>query len=69
MMKPTFLIISVILSVYFCAPQPKAKAMEPVTIALLPPVDLKVAEVARLYVIRGQYRIINGRRLKQHGKF
>lgn len=57
MKKPTFLILAVIFSVYLFAPQPKAKAMDPVTIALLAPVALKAAEVARPYVMRG---LMNG---------
>ena len=34
-------------------PAPKAKAIDPVTIAILAPIALKVAEIARPYVIRG----------------
>jgi hypothetical protein len=57
MKRPTFLILLVILSTYLFAPQPKVKAMEPVTIALLAPIALKVAEKARPYVQRG---LLNG---------
>jgi hypothetical protein len=57
MKKPTFLILLVIFSMYLFAPQPKARAMEPVTIALLAPVALMVAEKARPYIIRG---LLNG---------
>lgn len=57
MRKPTFLILLVVFSAYLFAPLPKAKAMEPVTIALLAPIALKVAEKARPYIIKG---LING---------
>ena len=57
MKKPTFLMLLVVFSTYMFAPIPKAKAMEPVTIALLAPIALKVAEKARPYVQRG---LLNG---------
>jgi hypothetical protein len=53
MKKPTFLVLVVIFSTYLFAPQPKARAMEPVTIALLAPIALQVAQKARPYIIKG----------------
>ena len=53
MRRPTLLILLVILSTYLFAPKPEAKAMEPVTIALLAPVALQVANQAKPYIIRG----------------
>lgn len=40
-------------SVWFLAPVPKAEAIDPVTIAILAPVALKVAEYARPYIMKG----------------
>lgn len=45
-------------SAFFC-PAPKAKALDPVTMALLAPVAIKVAEKATPYVISG---LANGAR-------
>ncbi len=38
---------------YVCMPIPRAEAIDPVTIAILAPLAIKAAEVARPYVVRG----------------
>ena len=38
---------------FFFFPAPQAKAMDPVTIALLAPVAIKAAQVAKPYLIKG----------------
>ena len=44
----------------FMAPQPEAKAMDPVTIAILAPVALQAANAARPYVVRGMINFGKG---------
>ena len=44
----------------FFYPQPEARAMDPVTIAILAPIALKAAEAARPYVIRGMINFGKG---------
>lgn len=45
-----FLVVAFSIFIY---PQPEAKAIDPVTIAILTPVAIKVAQVASPYIIRG----------------
>jgi len=52
-MKRTFILLILICLAFIFFPAPKAQAMDPVTIALLAPVAIKVAEVARPYVMKG----------------
>jgi hypothetical protein len=52
-MKKLTLLAVLICLVIMLFPAPKAKAMDPVTIALLAPIALKVAEKARPYVVKG----------------
>ena len=47
----TWLVIAAVLCLCFAMPQ-KAKAIDPITMAILAPVALKVAEAAKPYVIR-----------------
>ena len=41
-----------VISLMMCAMPPKARAIDPVTMAILAPVAIKVAEAARPYVVR-----------------
>jgi len=53
-MKKKFLLLTIVLSIAFMlVPIQKAKAMDPVTIAILAPIALKVAQVAQPYVTKG----------------
>jgi hypothetical protein len=53
-MKKKFLLLTIVIGMCFMLfPAPKAKAMDPVTIAILAPIALKAAEIARPYVTRG----------------
>jgi len=52
-MKKFFLFTFIIGVAYFAAPQQEAKAFEPVTMALLAPVALQVAQTATPYIIKG----------------
>ena len=47
-----FLIFSVI-GGFFLTPAPEAKAIDPVTIAILTPIAIKAAQIAAPYVLRG----------------
>ena len=53
-MKKKFLLLTIILSMAFMlVPVQKAKAIDPVTIAILAPIALKVAQIAQPYVTKG----------------
>jgi hypothetical protein len=52
-LKRLFLIFLLGTVAFFCLPRQEAQAMDPVTIALLAPVAIKVAKVASPYVLRG----------------
>ncbi|MDD5698692.1 MAG: hypothetical protein PHH77_08755 [Victivallaceae bacterium] len=53
-MKKKFLLLTIVIGLAFMLfPAPKAKAIDPVTIAILAPIALKAAQVASPYVIRG----------------
>jgi hypothetical protein len=53
-MKKKFLLLTIILSMTFMlCPFQKAKAIDPVTIAILAPIALKAAQVASPYVLKG----------------
>ena len=55
-MKRQILIFGLIFSVIFGAwltPAPEAKAIDPVTIAILTPIAIKAAQIAAPYVMRG----------------
>ena len=55
-MKRNFIIFGLIFSVIFGAyltPAPEAKAIDPVTIAILTPIAIKAAQIAAPYVLRG----------------
>ncbi len=53
-MKKKFLLLTIIIGITFMLfPIQKAKAIDPVTIAILAPIALKVAQIARPYVVRG----------------
>jgi hypothetical protein len=52
-MKKIILPVALLVAVFIAFPAPEAKAMDPVTIALLTPVAIKVAQTASPYVIRG----------------
>lgn len=55
-MKRHFIIFGLIFSVIFGAyltPAPEAKAIDPITIAILTPIAIKAAQIAAPYVIRG----------------
>lgn len=55
-MKRQFVIFGLIFSVIFGAyltPAPEAKAIDPVTIAILTPIAIKAAQIAAPYVLRG----------------
>lgn len=47
-----FLMFSVIFGMYL-TPAPEAKAIDPVTIAILTPIAIKAAQIAAPYVMRG----------------
>ncbi len=53
MIRRTLLIFLVGLFAYLVFPQPEAKAMDPVTIAILTPIAIQVAREASPYIIRG----------------
>ena len=61
----TWLVIAAVLCLCFAMPQ-KAKAIDPITMAILAPVALKVAEAAKPYVIR--YVVGTGKGVFQIGK-
>ncbi|MCP3964854.1 MAG: hypothetical protein GY750_05560 [Lentisphaerae bacterium] len=53
-MKKKLLLLTILITLAFWIfPAPKAKGIDPVTIALLAPVALKVAETARPYIMKG----------------
>ena len=53
-MKKKFLLLTIVLCmVFMLVPVQKAKAIDPVTIAILAPIALKVAQVASPYVLKG----------------
>lgn len=55
-MKRQILIFGLIFSVIFGAyltPAPEAKAIDPITIAILTPIAIKAAQIAAPYVLRG----------------
>ncbi len=52
-MRRFLLILTASAMIFALVPPPKAEAIDPVTIAILAPLALKAAEVARPYVIRG----------------
>ena len=55
-MKRNLLIFGLIFSVIFgcyLTPAPEAKAIDPVTIAILTPIVIKAAQIAAPYVLRG----------------
>ena len=53
-MRKHFLILTLLLMLgAFFVPQPEARAMDPVTIAILAPVAIKMAKVLMPYVVRG----------------
>ncbi len=52
-MRRFLLILTASVMIFTLVPPPKAEAIDPVTIAILAPLALKAAEVARPYVIRG----------------
>lgn len=55
-MKRHFIIFGLIFSVIFGAyltPAPEAKAIDPITIAILTPIAIKAAQIAAPYVLRG----------------
>jgi hypothetical protein len=53
-MKKKFLLLTIILSMFFMfIPVQKTKAIDPVTIAILAPVAIKLAQVASPYVLKG----------------
>ncbi|QSH42088.1 hypothetical protein P0136_04645 [Lentisphaerota bacterium ZTH] len=53
-MKKKLLLLTILITLAFWLfPAPKAQAIDPVTIALLTPVALKVAEAARPYIMKG----------------
>ena len=54
MTRRFLLIIMILLSVsFYFAPQPKARAIDPVTLAILTPVAIKGAQILAPYVLRG----------------
>ncbi|MBO7329647.1 MAG: hypothetical protein J6W00_12855 [Lentisphaeria bacterium] len=52
-MRSPILVILAVCCYMFAFPPPKAKAIDPITMAILAPVALEVANAARPYVIRG----------------
>lgn len=53
-MRKHFLILTVLIMLgAFFIPQPQARAMDPVTIAILAPIAIKMAKVLMPYVIKG----------------
>ncbi|MGE4563663.1 MAG: hypothetical protein AB7F32_02235 [Victivallaceae bacterium] len=52
-MRKSFLTFLAILLFYAFSPIPRAEAIDPVTIAILAPLAIKAAEVAKPYVLRG----------------
>lgn len=52
-MRKTVILCILICMAYMLFPAPEAKAMDPVTMALLAPVALSLAEKAKPYVIKG----------------
>ena len=52
-MKNSILVILAVCCSMLAFPPPKAKAIDPVTMAILAPVALKLADAAKPYVIRG----------------
>jgi hypothetical protein len=56
-MKKIVITLLLFAAIFMLFPHPEAKAMEPVTIALLAPVAIKAAEKAQPYVMRG---LVNG---------
>lgn len=48
-----FLVVVLIFSICFVSFKPQAKAMDPVTIAILAPYAIKAAEIMAPYVMRG----------------
>ena len=66
-MKRHFIIFGLIFSVIFGAyltPAPEAKAIDPITIAILTPIAIKAAQIAAPYVLRG----FDEARVKRWGK-
>jgi hypothetical protein len=60
-MKKKFLLLTIIISMSFMLfPVQKAKAIDPVTIAILAPIALKVAQVAQPYVTKGLINLGKG---------
>ena len=60
-MKKKFLLLTIIISMMFMLfPVQKAKAIDPVTIAILAPIALKAAQIARPYVVRGLINLGKG---------
>lgn len=51
--KKTLILLILICLVFIFFPTPKVQGMDPVTIALLAPVAIKVAKIASPYVLRG----------------
>ncbi len=52
-MRRFLLILAAAVTIFALVPPPEAEAIDPVTIAILAPIALKVAEAARPYVVRG----------------
>jgi len=53
-MKRKFLLLTIMCSMFFMlVPVQKTKAIDPVTIAVLAPVAIKVAQIAQPYVVKG----------------
>lgn len=52
-MRSPILVILAVCCYMFAFPPPKAKAIDPITMAILAPVALQVANAAKPYVIRG----------------
>lgn len=46
-------------ALFFCWPMPEAKAIDPVTMAILAPIALKLAESAKPYILRGAVNTVN----------
>ena len=60
-MKKKFLLLTIIISMMFMLfPVQKAKAIDPVTIAILAPIALKAAQIAQPYVTRGLINLGKG---------
>lgn len=56
-MRRTFIILTLVSVCFFVVPAPETRAMEPVTIALLAPVALKVAQFLAPYIIKGLHAL------------